>query len=227
MKKGAAINSYKVLVLALVACFASIALYGFSAKAADTPPAIAYKNFAVSYVNVDTNKVSVSFKAEAGAQGEVQLCDSSKKVLKTTTASFYASFSCKISNNSVYYYRVRQFYVDSTGAQIYGPWTKYKAFSTIALKLKRSTGRSFRVKCPKLPKVVKTVNLMMSTASKSGFKKVASVKPGKKSKKIKKCNGKKFVSFKTYYLKPVPVLKDGVFCENAYRNEFRWTRVYR
>lgn len=226
MKKGAAINSFKVLVLALVACFASIALYGFSARAAVTPPAIAYKNFGVSYVS--KNYVDVTFNTGySDVKGEVQLCNSGKKVLQVKTGPRTAYFSCKISDNSVYYYRVRPFYEDSTGAKNYGPWTKYKAFSTIVLKLKKSSGRSFKVKCPKLPKVVKTVNLMMSTARNSGFKKVASVKPGKKSKAIKKLKGKKFVSYKTYYLKPAPVLKDGVFCENAYLNNFYWTRVYR
>ena len=226
MKKGAAINSFKVLVLALVACFASIALYGFSARAADALPAIAYQKFGVSYVS--SSLVRVDFITGNGdVKGEVQLCNSGKKVMQVKTAPQSAFFSCKINDNSVYYYRVRPFYVDSTGAQIYGPWTKYKAFSTIVLKLKKSSGRSFKVKCPKLPKVVKTVNLMMSTANKTGFKKVASVKPGKKSKKIKKFKGKKFASSKTYYLKAAPVLKDGVFCENAYINNFYWTRVYR
>ena len=227
MKKEAAINSFKVLVLALVACFASIALYGFSARAADALPAIAYKNFGVSYVS--KNSVDVSFNTEYNdVKGEVQLCNSSKKVLQVKTGYRTAFFSCKISDNSVYYYRVRPFYEDyKTQTTTYGPWTKYKAFSTIVLKLKKSSGRSFKVKCPKLPKVVKTVNLMMSTARNSGFKKVASVKPGKKSKAIKKLKGKKFVSYKTYYLKPAPVLKDGVFCENAYLNNFYWTRVYR
>ena len=130
MKKGAAINSFKVLVLALVACFASIALYGFSAKAADTPPAIAYQKFGVSYVS--SSLVRVDFITGNGdVKGEVQLCNSSKKVMQVKTAPQSAFFSCKISDNSIYYYRVRPLYVDSTGAQIYGPWTKYKAFSTI------------------------------------------------------------------------------------------------
>ena len=228
MKKEAATNSIKVLVLALIACFASIALYGFSARAASAPPAIAYKNFEVSYVNVDKDEVSVSFKAGTNARGEVQLCNASKKVLQTTTASFYASFSCKINKNSVYYYRVRPYYEDyRTQTKTYGPWTKYKAFSTIVLKIKKASGRSFTVKCPKLPKVVKSAKIMLSTSSRSGFKKAASVKPGKKSKKIKKFKGKKFAYYKTYYVKAVPVLKDGVPCENAYIHNFYWRRIYR
>ena len=228
MKKGAAINSLKVLMLALIACFASIALYGFSAKAADTPPAIAYKKFGVSYVNVGSNRVSISFDTGSTAWGEVQLCNSSKKVLQTVSASSYASFSCKISKNSVYYYRVRPYFEDyRTGAKTYGPWTKYKAFSTIVLKLKKASGLAFKAKCPKLPKVVKSVKVMLSTSRTSGFKKAASVKPRKKSKRISKYKGKRFKYYKTYYVKPVAVLKDGVSCENAYINNFYFSRVYR
>lgn len=199
-----------VLVLVLAACFASIALYGFSAKAADTLPAIAYKNFGVSYVS--KNSVDVSFNTGYNdVKGEVQLCNSSKKVLQVKTGPRTAYFSCKISDNSVYYYRVRPFYEDSTGAKNYGPWTKYKAFSTIVLKLKKSSGRSFKVKCPKLPKVVKTVNLMMSTERKSGFKKVASVKPGKKSKAIKKAQREEICILQDLLFKTCTCLKRWCF----------------
>ena len=227
MKSRVAANSFKILVLALIACFVSIALYGFNARAASAPPAISYKKFGVAFVDVKRNKVSVSFDTGSSAYGEVQLCNSSKKVLQTKTASFYASFSCKIKNNSVYYYRVRPYYENYKGAKTYGPWTKYKAFSTIVLKLKKSTGRSFRVKCPKLPKVVKSVKIMISTSNRSGFKKAASVKPGKTSKRIKKYKGKMFVNKKTYHVKAAPVLKNGVFCENVYIHDFFWRRVYR
>ena len=225
MKKGASANRIKVLVLALIACFASIALYGFSAKAADTPPAIAYKNFKVSYVNVKRNSVDVSFNTGySNVKGEVQLCSSSKKVMQVKTGYHTAFFSCKIKNNSVYYYRVRPY---DTNTKVYGPWTKYKAFSTIVLKLKKASGLSFKAKCPKLPKVVKSVKVMLSTSKTSGFKKSASVKRGKKSKRISRYKGKSFKYKKTYYVKPVAVLKDGVSCENAYINNFYFSRVYR
>lgn len=231
MKKEAISKSLKILALTLMICLAGIALCGFRVRAAVEVPAIRYADFLASYVNIKDRTVEIQFKTNAPCTGaQVQLCSSSRKVLATEEGSNMVSVSYPIRKNEVYYYRVRGICTDSeTGKTAYGSWTKYKAFSTIVLKpvmVKKGSGRFIRVKCPKLPEVVRNVKVMLSTKKNKGYKKVASVKSGKTSKVIKKFRKKKFAYYKGYYVNAAPVLKGKVPCQNFVPVEFWFRRAY-
>ena len=241
MKEKITLNSLKVLVIAFIACFASITLYGFNTNAAGAPDAIAYKDFDAVLCKEKVVSFYVS-PMKQGAHAEVQFCNSNKKVLETIRfGTFFTTFgdlkiyqkfgratsSVKWKKNQLYYYRVRPFKIKSNGARVYGRWTKYKAFSTIYIKMKQTNERnrlhSITFKCPKkLPKAVKSLNIIMSTSnSDETFKRVVSLKRGQ-TKKLKKFNGKKFEAHKTYYARIVPVLKDGVACHSFVYPGYAW-----
>lgn len=150
---------------------------------------------------------------------EVQLLDQSgTKVVKTTSATYLASFSVK--KNKVYFVRFREVYSNGTKSA----WSGKISFCTMKLGRKLKSGKKIRFKVPKV-KGVKKFKIYMSTKLDSGYKKIKTLKPGK-SFKVGKFRGKKFKFYKNYYYWPRAVLKNGwtVYCP---KDGFQIKRVFK
>ena len=178
------------------------------------------KNFAMSYVG--STYVSFNLKLPFNnIQADIALYENTKLVGKTRAYS-YGTINYKVKKNKTYFYRVRPVY---QGKYI-GKWSVRKAFSTIDLKLQQKYGgtRTLKVTVPKMVGV-KSVTLQMSTSSDSGFKTWKTLKPGK-SKSCRSINGKKFESYKTYYIRAKVKLKNGVSCDTVYSQSFHFYSRY-
>lgn len=169
--------------------------------------------------------IKVNTAIPNGLRGQIEMCDvngtpvSSKDWISSTTG-FY-----DVAKNTVYLFRVRFYehtwdssarkYVDT-----FGEWSGFKAASTIAPTASLTSRRSKKVKI-KIPKMagVKNVVLYMSTSTTTGFKKVATIKPGK-TKVISKFKGKSFKTKKWYYYRIQINLQNGIPCED-YFNGFQ------
>ncbi|MCR5544242.1 MAG: hypothetical protein K6F55_08860 [Eubacterium sp.] len=159
--------------------------------------------FATSYSTGD-REINLSFPNTYRKQ--IQACSYNGKTVYFNAEGFYSSYRLyNFSYNKVYLVRYR------TMAQSgeYGKWVKkYVVFSSSLNKSLVNNKRIVKVKTPKI-KNVKYYNVYTSTSSNSGFKKAkAKVKPGK-SVTIKKVHGSSLIRYKNYYVKLVPVLKNG------------------
>lgn len=184
--------------------------------------------------SLSSSGTSASFNLYRGNYGryadyvQLGLFDKNGKMLKYTVNSSYASFS-GLKTNKLYYYKGRGvvynsslgYYVATTG------WSSKKAFCTARYKngLVSRKSRNVYFKFPKVSGV-KAYKLYISTKKTSGYKKVATVKPGKQVV-IKKFCGKPFQYYKDYYFYVTPILSSGTKCDSLIGNGFRITRTYR
>ena len=115
--------------------------------------------------------------------------------------------------NKLYYYRAQS--VSERGGVATSAWSEPKAFTTILdkkVKVKGVKGKkAFTVKLPKIAGI-KNYTVSMSTKRDKGFKKVKTVKPGKKVT-ITKMKKKSFKFGKTYYIKIAPKTNTNLTCE--------------
>ena len=114
--------------------------------------------------------------------------------------------------NKLYYYRAQS--VSGRGGVATSAWSEPKAFTTILdkkVKVKGVKGeKAFTVKIPKIAGI-KNYTVSMSTKRDKGFKKVKTVKPGKKVT-ITKMKKKSFKFGKTYYIKITPKTNTNLTC---------------
>lgn len=159
---------------------------------------------------------------------QIGLFDRSGKMLKYDVCGSSAMLT-GLKKNKLYYYKGRGvtydsrsgYYVPTTG------WSSKKAFCTAkyANGLVSKKSRNVYFKFPKVSGV-KGYKLYISTKKISGYKKVATVKPGKKIV-LKKFRGKQFQYYKNYYYYVTPILSDGTKCDSLIGAYFWITRSYR
>lgn len=225
MKKETATKGLKALLVMLIACFAFVALTGFSAKAAT----LGYEHFGLAYysdssVSIKFNTGDVSYGGRNyHINGRVQILDLNMNVLAEKEAYGYASIPFASAQNAVYYYRVIPFIEVKGQKTDVGEPSPVKAYSTIVLKDKTSKkDRKLRVRCPNVPGVT-SVRIMISRTKNGSYAPVGKpLKPGKLSKKMRKLGLNKF-----FYFYPQPTLASGVPCENVKVNEVYFYRIWR
>lgn len=136
-----------------------------------------------------------------GVEYELRQVNKNKKVWSGTQES---GVSCK--KNVAYKYRVRA-YVTVGDQKVYGAWSGYRYF--VSGKAETSVkGKSISATWSKNKNVSKC-KVYISTAEKTGYKKVKEVKGSKNSLVIKKIGKKNLKKGQTYYVKIVYVIKDG------------------
>lgn len=227
----------KSLGLFIVA-FALCMVFGISAKvnAADVEMKIGnagsdevqmmnVPDFTVSYISSD--KSSASFSIQYSYSGQVTrigVFDINGNLVAYDDAYSYATVT-GLRKNQVYYYRA-QTMTTLNGVPTSG-WSEAKAFTTAEsgkFKFKGVKGqKACTIKVPKI-KGVKNYTLYLSKKSDAGFKKVKTIKPGKKIK-LTKFKKKAFKLGSTYYLRVMVNTKNNITCGNYYQGYIYFYRT--
>lgn len=146
--------------------------------------------------------MSVSLPSD-GEYKQVQILDASnKRVLQEKKAYSFTSF--KVGKNKAGLVRFR--YIDREDFPV-SEWSNTLGYVTYNGKNAKQVGKKLQVSY-KLPKIkgVKKYVVSISTKKDKSFKKVKTVKPGKKAI-IKNFKGKAFKTYKNYYVKIEPIVK--------------------
>lgn len=230
MKKVSIRKGFMALVV-LLTVFGSFLAVKAEIVRADVP-VVTTDNFALDSLNSKFNSLSVKLALPSGCYADTQLLFNGAVIAEDPESISYAFIDAQLSKNKVYEIRIRPFvsqYNPQTRQteKIYGAWTATRAFCTLSPKVSLASKNSKTVQF-KIPKIagVKSVQLFLSKNYKSGYKKVANIKPGK-VKKISKFAGKTFPYYKTYYYRMIVKLTDGRTCEGYTSGNFYIRKVYR
>lgn len=139
-----------------------------------------------------STKLKVSFKKVSGAKRyQVQISTNAKfKKAKTYTAKKTSMVSHKLKRTK-YYVRVRAYATDSTGARVYGAYSKAKKISMKAVSKKSSSKKSSSKKSTSKKSTSKKSSSKKSSSKKSTSKKSTSKKTSSKKTSSKKTSSKK------------------------------------
>ena len=123
------------------------------------------------------------------------------KKIKITDKYLDSSVSVPVTSNTMYKYHVRTYVTLSNGQKQYGNWSGYKYF--MATKgTKFTTGERGRITLSwKKPKGVDRIVIKASKSKDKGFKKIATVKPGKKKYVMTKFKKKALKRYQNYYFR--------------------------
>ncbi|MDO4977616.1 MAG: hypothetical protein Q4E53_10185 [Eubacteriales bacterium] len=175
------------------------------------PATAATNNFAVDSVLYNTKKVSFKVSQNPSASGfQLELY---KNGQFATRQAFYGSSSTylPVAANIMYQYRVRYYIKNSSNGQTYysASWSPMRKFCLAKYSGKaKSNKKGFSLTLKKATGVSKYLIYVSKKSSSTGFKKIASVSLGKKSKKtIQIVKGYKKKA--TNYIRIIPVFKDG------------------
>lgn len=145
-----------------------------------------------------------------GVQLEVYNAKNKRVLSKTSTSMGYESMN--VSKNMAYKYRARYYYTNRSNNQTYyGRWSNYRYFAMPSISGKTTNKKKGIKVVLKKGTGIKQYTVSVSKNSKSGFKKVKTVKVSKKksySFQITK-NGKKKFKKGTYYVQVTPKVKFG------------------
>lgn len=143
-------------------------------------------------------KLDVKWDKQSAASGyEVRLYDNNGKKKKSLSLSG-SSTSFNIKNNIVYKVQARS-YVKFNGKKKYSSWATIYCLDQPMLSKVKINKDKLELKWPKVAGATE-YKVYVSTKQHSGYKKVATVSKNKNSCTVKKLNGKKFSSKKTYYV---------------------------
>lgn len=184
----------KIFVMALICVVVVASMPEQKAKAAD--------NEFYLTLSYDAKTVNVSLPSD-GEYKQIQMLDTSKKwVLKEKKALSFTSF--KVGKNKAGLVRFR--YIDREGFPL-SEWSETIGYVTYNGKNVKQVGKKLQVSY-KLPKIkgVKKYVISISTKKDKGFRKIKTVKPGKKAI-IKNYKGKAFKLYKNYYVQIKPIVK--------------------
>ena len=170
-------------------------------------------SYGLSYVYTDGRTAGFDIAYDYDGQyTRIGVFDVNGRLVGQEDALSYALIS-GLQPNKLYYYRAQT--VSGKGGVATSAWTNPRAFTTILDKKVKVKGvenkKAFTVKVPKVAGI-KNYTISMSTKRDKGFKKVKTVKPGKKIK-ITKMKKKSFKFGKTYYIKITPKTKTNMNCE--------------
>ena len=164
-----------------------------------TPADVAKNNFGITAAYANIKKVAFKVnkpEMATGVQLEVYNAKNKRVLSKTSTSMGYESMN--VSKDMAYKYRARYYYTNRSNNQTYyGRWSNYRYFAMPSISGKTTNKKKYTVS--------------VSKNSKSGFKKVKTVKVSKKksySFQITK-NGKKKFKKGTYYVQVAPKVKFG------------------
>lgn len=169
------------------------------AKDAFAPTSI-LSNINVYYFNI-TTKYDVS-----GYQ--LQFLDVKGKAKKTFTQSGSGFRIAEVLNGTFYQYRVRT-YVECGTEKVYSKWSDCRYLGMIDKVTNASSATKnspLKFNWSKVNGASKFV-VQMSYDENSGYKKIATVKPSKRSVVVKKFKGKKITTGKRYYIKIIAYAK--------------------
>lgn len=183
-------------------------------------------DFAVSYISSDKSTAGVSIAyAYDGQWTRIGIFDSKDRLIATKDALSYATIS-GLQKNKVYYYRAQT--ISGNGGVATSGWSSPKAFSTLMdTKVKLQAVKGKRACTLKLPKLtgLKNYTVYISKKSDTGFKKVKTVKPGKKIK-ITKYKKKSFKLGQTYYFKITQKTSKNITCANYFKGYVYFYRTF-
>jgi hypothetical protein len=196
-------------------------------------PAASAGQFSIKSFSNSSVSLDITMPGSNDIRAQVEVCNLQGQTIGNDNASAsypVAYITGSFGTNKVYLCRMRYYdhvwdsntyqYVD-----IYGDWSTYKAFCNLQPKasLVNKKSRNVIIKMPKVAGA-KNMTLYMSTSQNSGYKKIATIKPGK-SKILKGFKGKSFQYGKWYYYIIKINLNNGVPCE-MYMNGFQITRRF-
>ena len=153
-------------------------------------------------VGIRTGMINGTVKG-TGWEAEGGPVKGSGKKFTLTDKYLYSSGTVQVSLNTMYKYRVRTYVVLSNKTKKYGNWSPYRYFvnpSSNRVQLVGGQKGKISVKWKKL-KGVDRVQVYMATSRDGNYKKVASVKAGKKKAVISKFKKKALTPYKSYYVR--------------------------
>ena len=210
MKKG-----WKSLLLpVMLVLLFSVAICAAKPVSAAQKVNLNRSNFYLYYGGSDG--VIVKFKLPySNIQAELAIYLNGRKI-KTGISNNYVAYKFTPVKNQIYTYRVRALYNNKP----IGKWSKHRAFSTMTYNTSLVSGSSntVRFSLPKNSKV-KSSALYMSVAKNSGYKKVATIKPGGYAN-VSRFNGSALVRYKDYFHEARITLKSGYPCDSIFIGTF-------
>ncbi len=178
-----------------------------------TPADVAKNNFGITAAYANIKKVAFAVnkpETATGVQLEVYNAKNKRVLSKTSTSMGYESMN--VSKDMAYKYRARYYYTNRSNNQTYyGRWSNYRYFAMPSISGKTTNKKKGIKVVLKKGRGIKQYTVSISKNSKSGFKKVKTVKVSKKksySFQITK-NGKKKLKKGTYYVQVAPKVKFG------------------
>lgn len=178
-----------------------------------TPADVAKNNFGITAAYANIKKVAFKVnkpEMATGVQLEVYNAKNKRVLSKTSTSMGYESMN--VSKDMAYKYRARYYYTNRSNNQTYyGRWSNYRYFAMPSISGKTTNKKKGIKVVLKKGTGIKQYTVSVSKNSKSGFKKVKTVKVSKKksySFQITK-NGKKKFKKGTYYVQVTPKVKFG------------------
>ena len=178
-----------------------------------TPADVTKNNFGITAAYANIKKVAFKVnkpEMATGVQLEVYNAKNKRVLSKTSTSMGYESMN--VSKDMAYKYRARYYYTNRSNNQTYyGRWSNYRYFAMPSISGKTTNKKKGIKVVLKKGTGIKQYTVSVSKNSKSGFKKVKTVKISKKksySFQITK-NGKKKFKKGTYYVQVAPKVKFG------------------
>lgn len=197
------------------------------ADAGNKVQTMAFPEFGLDYLSSDYTSASVAVAYEYGDDwNRIGLFDVNGNLIATDDTKSYASFS-GLAKNRVYYYRLQK--ISRLNGTPTSGWSEAKAFTTTdsdKIKMKAiKNKKAFTIKVPKIAGV-KNYTILMSKKYDKGFKKVKTVKPGKKIK-LTKFKKKAFKLNTRYYIRIQVKTKNNTLCDNFYRGSAYFYKTFR
>lgn len=190
--------------------------YNWSIDSVDvntTPANVAKNNFGITAAYASIKKVAFTVNKPDMATGvQLEVYNGNNKRVLSKTATYMGYESMNVSKDMAYKYRARYYYTNRSNNQTYyGSWSDYRYFAMPSISGKTTNKKKGIKVVLKKGTGIKQYTVSVSKNSKSGFKKVKTVKVSKKksySFQITK-NGKKKFKKGTYYLQVAPKVKFG------------------
>lgn len=181
-----------------------------TAEVNTTPADMSKSYFGLDYIYYNGTVEFWANKPEYATKVQMELYNAKNKKVATRKITDYSN-KIKISKGMAYKYRARTYYTNKEkGKTYYGKWSSYKYFADPSVTL--TTGKKMIKASIKKGTGISSYTVYISTTPNGGYKKVKTVKVGKKSKynvTIKKCGKKKLKKGTFYYLRIVPKVKFG------------------
>lgn len=187
--------------------YSSYDWYGQTTKIKTIAQKLSKKNIGIDYIYNSWNEIGFGCTKPENADGvqyEVRTVYKNKKVFSKGGTSSQQGF--KYKKNVAYKYRART-YVEANGKKFYSAWSDFRYFMSGDLSAKKS-GNSIKVTWKKASNVAK-YTISISTAERTGYKKVKDVAANKNSLVVSKIGNKKLNKNQSYYIKIDYVFKDG------------------
>ncbi len=178
-----------------------------------TPADLTKNNFGITAAYPNIKKAAFAVNKPTTATGvQLEVYNGKNKKVLSRTATYMGYESMNVSKDMAYKYRARYYYTNRSNNQTYyGRWSDYRYFAMPSISGKTTNKKKGIKVVLKKGTGIKQYTVSVSKNSKSGFKKVKTVKVSKKKSyffQITK-NGKKKFKKGTYYVQVAPKVKFG------------------